>query len=75
MWMVETHNAGYATNAKGEMVLTQPKFAWIYRVLRVIKGAEQREYLAGTAGRIHVCHAQSVADAMNEWSLTTGEGR
>ncbi len=45
-------------------------FTWVYRVLR-----GRREYLAGTAGRIKVGDARAVADALNEYSLTMGEGK
>ncbi len=51
-------------------------YTWIYRVLGIDrKGVEQRQYIAGTAGRIRLSDAGFVVDALNEYSLTIGEGR
>jgi hypothetical protein len=69
-WMVERER-GYGASGGRPAAL----YTWVYRVLRTVRGVERREYLAGTAGRIKASEAQSVADALNEWSLTTGEGR
>jgi hypothetical protein len=46
------------------------KFTWVYRL-----SGEDRVYISGTAGRIRVGDARFMADAMNEYSLCTGESR
>ncbi len=45
-------------------------YTWIYRLI-----GKQREYIAGTAGRIRISDAGFVVDALNEYSLTIGEGK
>jgi hypothetical protein len=44
------------------------RYTWVYSI-------GTGEYLAGTAGRIRVGLAESVCDALNEFSLCCGEGR
>lgn len=69
-WQVEAKNMLEAGGSKPAALYT-----WVYRVVGYAKGVELREYLAGTAGRIRVRDVRAVADALNEYSLTTGEGR
>jgi hypothetical protein len=46
-------------------------FTWIYR----LDERGEKQYLAGTAGRIRVAEAQLAVAALNEFSLCVGECR
>ncbi len=50
----------------------EAKFTWIYRIINR-KG--DKEYLAGTAGRIEIGLVHEIVNALNEYSLCQGEGK
>lgn len=55
---------------KVEIGNTDDKYTWVY-----CEDGENREYIAGSAGRIKISDARMLADALNEYSLCAGECR